>query len=287
MYMLGKIIKIYVKALVHGFRPTGFNKGFLLLEKIKKSELKNEILAITRIRNEELIIDDTLSYLSDQVDDIIVFDDDSTDGTLSKVLKCNKVSKVICNLKWKKDRTIEETQNRAKLLELAKKSKSEWIYYADADERIVENIKSYLSKVDNNVDSIYVTLFDAYITKKDLKPYKRGTKLIDFREYFGPEYRNILMLWRNKEYFSYQGIDKREPDGAKNSITALHCQHYGKAISVEQWEETCEYYCENFPEPYKSKWQNRKGKAIHETSDFGNKLYKWGKPLYENKKELQ
>jgi hypothetical protein len=29
--------------------------------------------------------------------------------------------------------------------------------------------------------------------------------------------------------------------------TGLYCQHYGKSLSVDHWEETCEYYMRHFP----------------------------------------
>jgi hypothetical protein len=54
-------------------------------------------------------------------------------------------------------------------------------------------------------------------------------------------------------------------------------RHYGKAKSVEEWERTCEYYGEHLPEPYQSKWRNRRGRAVKRDykSDFGFPLVKW------------
>ena len=55
-------------------------------------------------------------------------------------------------------------------------------------------------------------------------------------------------------------------------------RHYGKAISVEEWERTCDYYAHHTAEPgLAEKWAARRGKAVHEywTSDFGNKLIRW------------
>ncbi|MCD5384454.1 MAG: hypothetical protein LRZ97_00890 [Candidatus Pacebacteria bacterium] len=77
-----------------------------------------------------------------------------------------------------------------------------------------------------------------------------------FSRLFGPEYRDILILWRNNPQVKFRGVDSREP-------TSQH------------WKETCKYYVDNFPEPYISKWQERVGKAIHYESDFGRALYNW------------
>ena len=57
-------------------------------------------------------------------------------------------------------------------------------------------------------------------------------------------------------------------------LRAGYVKHYGKAISVEEWEKTCDYYAE-WPEPYGSKWAARRGKAIHTESDFGRPLILW------------
>ena len=51
-------------------------------------------------------------------------------------------------------------------------------------------------------------------------------------------------------------------------------QHYGKAISIGHWEDTCNYYMEHFPQ-YSDKWRQRKGLAVHTLSDFGTPLYSW------------
>ena len=69
--------------------------------------------------------------------------------------------------------------------------------------------------------------------------------------------------------------DQRIVHGYSNPAFGGYCRHYGKAISVEEWEAACDDYERWFPEPYRSNWRSRKGNAVHAESDFGRPLYTW------------
>ncbi|NCU33402.1 MAG: hypothetical protein EOM23_10865 [Candidatus Moranbacteria bacterium] len=61
---------------------------------------------------------------------------------------------------------------------------------------------------------------------------------------------------------------------------AGYVKHYGKAISIEEWEKTCDYYINERGDDqkfktFKNKWLARRGKAIHTMSDFGSELIQW------------
>ncbi|MCP1223392.1 hypothetical protein [Sebaldella sp. S0638] len=278
-----KKIMLIIKMFGRGFIFYKKNGSFLFFKRIFCTTKNRNIIGITRVRNEELLIEDALRDAGKVVDSLIVFDDCSIDKTINKIVKSKKVNKIIINTYWDINCPENETIHREILLKEAHSEKGAWIFNFDADERFEGEIREFLLENLNNdsFDSIKIRLYDAYITKYDEeKEYKKADKLLNFRKYFGPEYRDILMIWRNKKYFKHEGLIQREPSGAKNSITKFRCQHYGKAISVEQWEETCKFYETYFPEPYKSKWSNRKGKAIHTLSDFGNTLYPWGEELF-------
>jgi hypothetical protein len=113
-------------------------------------------------------------------------------------------------------------------------------------------------------------LFDYYITQSDIdKHYSQ-------REFLGPEYRNILIAFRNLPTLDFSSPDQREVH-LRSPGTVLNegfVKHYGKAISVQQWEDTCMYYSRYFPK-YSAKWNKRRGKAVHTVSSFGNQLIKW------------
>lgn len=241
---------------------------------LKNKYKKNKIIGITRIRNEELIIKDTLKHIEPFVDGIIVLDDNSQDQTEKIVKENEKVFEILKHKKWNQDRVFEETEHRKILLNIAKTYNPEWIFYFDADERFEIN-KEEILNLSTEIDGIRIRLFDAYITAEDQKEYEIGQPLWNFRKMFGQECRDILMIFRNTSYIRFEGLDAREPVGCKNIINKFYCQHYGKAVSIEQWEETCEYYAENFPEPYKTKWELRKGKAVHSVSDFETPLFMW------------
>lgn len=252
--------------------------------------LKNKhlLIGITRVRNESLILQDTLDYLGTQVDAIVAYDDASTDDTLVILQSHPKVAMVIKNTLWESDiaaRLAAETRHRGLLLQISRsKLTFEWALCFDADERIVGDLRGFMnSPSSSQCEGVRIQLFDAYITPQDHLPFKQGNNLLNFRQFFGPERRDILMLWRNLPNVRYMGIDAREPTGVNKIVTSFHCQHYGKAISLEQWEETCDYYVKYFPfETYGQKWLDRKGLAIHTESDYARPLFRWSRELFDN-----
>lgn len=251
----------------------------LFYKTYRKNTLSGDIkiIGIMRERNEELLLQDSLDHLAQFVDAIVVFDDASTDRSVEIAKAHPAVVEVVVNRKWRSsNRVWEETSNRQKLFSRAKRYDPEWFFYCDADERFEGDIRHYLlEECPKDVGSVRVSLFDAYLTGNDKKPYSDNKSLYDFRKYFGPERRDILMIWRNHRGASFNVKDAREPQRVDGSVvTRFFCQHYGKSLSIEHWEDTCDYYIQHFPK-YSEKWKGRKGKAVHEVSDFGNKLYVW------------
>lgn len=253
-------------------------------EYIKKPTLSNnyQIIGLIREKNEALILDDTISELEKIVDGFIILDDNSNDDSIKIARQHPKCLAIIHHLKTVDgNRSMEESIHRQKLLDLARKYHPKWLIYQDADERIDDgsSLRHFMLKNLNNTNimGIRLSLFDAYMTKKDHSPYRKG-QLFNFRKMFGPERRDILFVWKNIPEATFMTApDMREPDNIDNDkiITKFFVQHYGKSLSLEQWEETCDYYVNHFPQ-YAEKWQARKGKGIHDTlSDFKRPLISW------------
>jgi hypothetical protein len=249
---------------------------------------KQFLLGITRVRNEALILRDTLDYVGTQVDAIIAYDDASTDRTLEILRDHPKLALIVANERWEEDikaRQAAEGRHRGILLQIARaQMQFDWIFCFDADERVIGDLRSCAAGPGAGAcDGIRIRLFDAYMTPDDHASYQSDRALLHFRKFFGPERRDILMLWRERPEVFYAQHHAREPGGIERVRTDLYCQHYGKSLSVEHWEETCDYYIRHFPyDTYGQKWRDRKGRAIHTQSDFMRPLYEWGDTLFAN-----
>jgi glycosyltransferase involved in cell wall biosynthesis len=228
------------------------------------------VAGITKVRNESEIIQDTLDHYAQWCDKIWVYDDASTDNTVEICKAHPVVAWVIEGKKLDPDRQRAEQRNRQRVLKAAQGADPDWVIYFDADERIE------MPEFDwEKYDGVKMKLFDFYITEEDVD------KRYDERRWMGPEYREILMMFKNNPALRYQHRDQREMvlRGGR-VLKAGYVKHYGKAISVEEWEKTCDYYAE-WPEPYATKWKNRRGKAVHSKSDWDRTLILWDeKDLY-------
>jgi glycosyltransferase involved in cell wall biosynthesis len=246
---------------------------------------KHFLIGITRVRNEALVLQDALDYVGKQVDAIVAYDDASTDRTVEILSEHPKVALIVANRSWEADieaRRLAEGRHRGLLLQAVREQlPCEWMFCFDPDERVTGDLRGFMEQThSSDYDGVRVQLFDAYMTSGDQAPYQAGRELLDFRRFFGPERRDILMLWRSRSEIIFA---KREPGGLERVKTGLYCQHYGKSLSVDHWEETCDYYIRHFPfDTYGRKWLERKGRAIHSQSDFMRPLYAWGDALFAN-----
>jgi len=58
------------------------------------------LVATTRVRNEALILPDTLDYLAGHVDAIVAYDDASDDETVDILRRHPKVALIVANQSW-------------------------------------------------------------------------------------------------------------------------------------------------------------------------------------------
>jgi hypothetical protein len=195
---------------------------------------KHLLIGATRVRNEALILRDTLDYVGKQVDAIVAYDDASTDRTLEILCEHPKVALIVTNRSWEADieaRRIAEGRHRGLLLQTAREHlQFDWMFCFDADERVTGDLRGFIEGTHSSeCDGVRVQLFDAYMTPGDHAPYQADCELLDFRRFFGPERRDILMLWRNRLEVTFAEHHAREPGGVERVATGLYCQHYGKS----------------------------------------------------------
>lgn len=236
-----------------------------------------KIIGLTKVRNEEEIIKDTLDAWADICSGgIYVYDDVSDDRTVEICKNHKGVKGVIEGDYWDPDREKAEWFNRQAVLEKAQENakSDDWFVYFDADEFPFQ--VKYSHFFNDNIDAVACRLYDVYITPKDKKYHYKD------RKWVGPEFRTIVMFFRNSAFISYDKPDQRIVNLGPHAKIAVDgiIKHYGKGFSEKHWDNTCDYYIDHWPK-YSEKWKKRKGKAVKydHKSDFGNTLIEFDRVL--------
>jgi glycosyltransferase involved in cell wall biosynthesis len=132
-----------------------------------------KLVAMLRVKNQILTINDCLTKLSDIVDEIVIVDNSSTDGTLQEYKKFPKIVTV------KKTKRFHEGRDKILAHDLAKKRNPDWIIWVDGDE-----------------------IFESNTTRDDFLKYLNNPKinLVKFRMY---------NFWFSKKRFRVDGFWQR------------------------------------------------------------------------------
>jgi hypothetical protein len=239
-------------------------KGPTVMPEVNSSSPR--IAVFCRLRNEMEILPQFIEhYTPIATAGIYFFDDLSNDGTYNYL----KQSKYYVYREEGEHKGIHsdslELSQRYTLLSniIPRLSPEDFILLVDADEFVEFNDLVNISKY----DAYYFRMFDTYTTAED--------KLLHWkdRDKVGPEYREITMMCRVKFSKGISGHRTLMHDSVKPPHFAGFVKHVGKSISFERWESKCAYYSQpGTREDYRNKWAARKGKYIHEVSDFGRPL---------------
>lgn len=237
-----------------------------------------KIHLLSRVRNEEDIISSSINHWSGFANGrIVIYDDCSTDDTRKIIRHHSRPVTLIEGKEHHKDRDFANYWCREEALKVirAVARPGDWVVCADADERL-EMDWNALKTLPAKYQAVAVRLFDFYITPNDVG---KGWQA---REWIGPEYRDIIMLWRHHPAVRFDQPSQRVPTMPFSKSLAAqlgYCRHYGKARSVDHWEAKCRYYQGHFSaQPQmRDKWKFRQGKAVKTDylSDFKNPLCKW------------
>jgi glycosyltransferase involved in cell wall biosynthesis len=195
-----------------------------------------KLIAILRIKDQVDVIDECLSKLSTLVDEIIVTDNGSTDGTLQRYSDYPKIISIL------KTEGYDEGRDKIMLLDEAKKRSPDWIIWTDADE-----------------------VFEKHFTREVVEKYMRsGYNRIVFRMcnfwlgrerciYDGQYYLYNLhpqrSMWRNVEgaYFKDQKLHNGDIRGVpgKSYLSPYRLKHFGYIDRAKMQEKLDRYLAED------------------------------------------
>jgi|TARA_Y100000310_G_scaffold328684_1_gene397213 glycosyltransferase involved in cell wall biosynthesis len=234
------------------------------------------VVGITKIRNEEHIIEDTLDNWHEWCDLVHVYDDCSTDRTAEICRAHPIVNEVLTSDCFDPDRERAEWYCRQTIMQSARRfiGPADWIVYFDGDEWLFDFDKEMLSNPDAP-PCIACKSFESFITPED-----EGYHDFRDREWVGPEWELAHYFYRNQFVDGWHLPDQRHATlRVRMGVPPLNgvVRHWGQGISVQNFERKCNYYTSTFGPKYAEKWEKRKGHAVREgyTSHFGTKLVRW------------
>lgn len=248
---------------------------------MRSRKVPGRIALAVRVRDEWDLVIGLLESLGETVSEAWILDDAGlSDPPLAELVAVHPCCRVFRASEWSgAGGDFGEGAQRDWLLQIMKReSACDWVLQLDADERIAApmGLGDLTTVIER--DAWILPLVDFYITPEDAH-LAGGRHPESVRSWYGPEVRWTLSLFRLVPALYCSRGDVREPQGFARSRTAkakLVIEHYGKAVSIEEWDRKARFYVAHYPE-YREKWQSRIGAAVHSyVSDFDAPLLRRG-----------
>jgi len=209
------------------------------------------ISAVVLAKNNKATIKKTLEALR-EFEDVIVYDNGSTDKTMDIAKKFSNVTLIKGEFKgfgW--------TKNKA-----ASYAKNEWILIVDSDEVVDKELREVLATKQLNANTVYILNFRAFYKRREVK-------------HCGWNNQKIKRLY-NKGVTRYNDNDVHEDiitDGLKTEVLQGNMEHYSYQ-SIEQFVTKANTYSTLFA-------QNNAGKkSSSPTKAFFNGAYSFIKTYF-------
>ncbi|MBI5399355.1 glycosyltransferase [Candidatus Saganbacteria bacterium] len=185
-----------------------------------------KISACMIVKNEEANLAKTLPSLSQGVDEIILVDTGSTDGTVELA---KKYGAKVYHFIWRDDYAAARNESLQYAI-------GDWVLWVDADELIetadLKNLKTFLAKA--KVNAYNVTIYES----------KYGTCDKNF------SYQRVKLFHRKAGYTFIRPINEQLVDArgeiARGDLSPLAIYHWGKYIAAERFKVKQENYIRLF-----------------------------------------
>jgi glycosyltransferase involved in cell wall biosynthesis len=197
-------------------------------------QMKNKLVCMLRVKDGILFVHNWLNNIEKLVDEIVVVDNGSTDGTLEILRNHPKVVSI--------DETIGFDEGRDKILvyNRAKERNPDWILWIDIDEIFEERLTR--KKLDKMMSSKLITKywFRRFHLHNDEKHFEAAPDKILITS--SPD----RILWKNQPsgYFIYERIHCALIRGIRggNWISPYRIRHYGGNLHKDYLKKKTEIY---------------------------------------------
>ncbi len=194
-----------------------------------------KLIGILRIKDQIKVIDECLSKLSDIVDELIIIDNGSTDGTLEAYKKYPKIKKILHTIGY------DEGRDKIMLLEEAKKNNPDWIIWIDGDEIFEKHFSRDVVEryMNSKCNRITFRMCNFWLSKDQCR-YDD--------QYYLYNLHPQRSMWRNapNAYFRNKKLHNGDIMGVvgKTFISPYRLKHYGYVDRAEM-QMKLERYLEN------------------------------------------
>lgn len=178
-----------------------------------------KLIAILRIKNAILTIEECLTNLSQLCDEIVIVDNGSTDGTLAVYKRFPKIVKIA------QTRGFDESRDRNLVLALARRRRPDWLLWIDADEVFEPKLaREVLEKymVTPGLNRVRFRMFNFWLSKEKFR--------VDSKWLFYTA-RPQRSMWRDtpEAHFSERKFHGGEILGieGKSIVSPYRIKHFG------------------------------------------------------------